>query len=45
MKKKQLIKRAVLIYSTRTNGIVENMNNSPFDVRDKFWKLKSLFKK
>lgn len=33
-----------LIYSTRTNGFVENMNNDPFDVRSKFDKLKKLFK-
>ena len=33
-----------LIYSTRTNGFVENMNNVPFDVRSKFDKLKKLFK-
>lgn len=44
MRNKKLIKRIKLIYSTRTNGIIENMNNDPFDVRDKFYKLKKLFK-
>jgi Txe/YoeB family toxin of Txe-Axe toxin-antitoxin module len=44
MKQKKNIKRFRLVYSTRTNGIVENMDNSPFDVKDKFAKLKSLFK-
>jgi hypothetical protein len=41
---KQKIKRFKLIYSTKTNGFVENMNNNPFDVRSKDWKLKTLFK-
>lgn len=43
---KQRIKRKVsrLIYSTKTNGFSENMNNDPFDVKDKFHKLKKLFK-
>lgn len=44
MRNKKLIKRFKLMYSTRTNGIIENMDNRPFDVRDKFYKLKSLFK-
>lgn len=44
MKQKKIIKSFRLIYSTRANGIVDNMNNSPFDVKDKFAKLKSLFK-
>lgn len=44
MKQKKNIKSFRLVYSTRTNGIVENMDNSPFDVKDKFAKLKSLFK-
>lgn len=44
MKQKKVIKRFRLVYSTRTNGIIENMDNSPFDVKDKFAKLKSLFK-
>lgn len=44
MKQKKIIKSFRLVYSTHTNGIVENMNNNPFDVKDKFAKLKSLFK-
>lgn len=37
-------KKVELVYSTRTNGIKENMNNSPFDIVDKFHKIKSIFK-
>lgn len=44
MRDKKIIKRIKLIYSTLTNGFLENMNNNPFDVIDKFHKLKSLFK-
>lgn len=44
MKHKIIIKRFKLIYSTKTNGFVENMDNRPFDIRDKFYKLKALFK-
>lgn len=44
MKKRIKVKKIKLIYSTRTNGIHENMNNSPFDVKSKFAKLEALFK-
>lgn len=44
MKNKKIIKRAKLVYSTYTNGFSDNMDNRPFDIRDKFYKLKSLFK-
>ena len=44
MRGKKIIKRVILVYSTLTNGFTENMDNRPFDVRDKFYKLKSLFK-
>ena len=38
------VKKIELIYSTKTNGFKENMNNNPFDVKDKFAKLEALFK-
>lgn len=44
MRDKKNIKRIRLVYSTLTNGFLENMDNRPFDIRDKFHKLKSLFK-
>lgn len=40
----RLKKGHMLVYSTRTNGFIENMNNDPFDVRNKFDKIKKLFK-
>lgn len=35
----------ILVYSTKTDGHVYNMNNSPFDIREKDYKIKSIFKK
>lgn len=44
MKSRITVKKIELIYSTKTNGFKENMNNNPFDVKDKFAKLEALFK-
>ena len=44
MKSRIKVKKIELIYSTKTNGFKENMNNNPFDVKGKFAKLEALFK-
>lgn len=44
MKKRFKNKLLKLVYSTKTNGIIENMNNNPFNIVDKFHKIKNLFK-
>lgn len=44
MKTRVKIMKVELIYSTKTDGWSYNMNNNPFDCREKDWKIKQLFK-
>ena len=44
MKARITIKKVELIYSTKSDGCIYNMNNNPFDCREKDWKIKQLFK-